>query len=136
MIVRNHDDLEPSPAELGETATVAPGEWTPLDDHGTQLYVYGNQPVNIAVQTADVDDEVRQLHAEVDRLGAELETMRFVAQGNKRHVAETIAILDRVEALTKDAAGGDLDGGEIVIVGKIRRALHEPVPHVRPKSED
>jgi hypothetical protein len=46
-------DLEPSPAELGDTMTVQPGEWTPLDDHGTEIYLYGDQPADVAVQFAD-----------------------------------------------------------------------------------
>jgi hypothetical protein len=45
------DDLGPSPAQMGETMTVAAGEWTPLDDHGTQIYVYGCRSVDIAFQT-------------------------------------------------------------------------------------
>lgn len=55
------DDLEPSPAQMGETMTVTAGEWTPLDDHGTQIYVYGDRDVDIAFQTADVDDELRNM---------------------------------------------------------------------------
>lgn len=64
----NRDDLGPSPAELGDTMTVAPGEWTPLDDLGTQIYVYGDQPVDIAVQRAEADDEVRHLREELAAL--------------------------------------------------------------------
>lgn len=46
---------EPSPAELGETMTVTPGEWTPLDDLGTAIYVYGDQSVDVAVQTRVIE---------------------------------------------------------------------------------
>ena len=41
-------DCNPGAAHLGETMTIAPGEWTSLDDHGTQIWVYGDQPVDIA----------------------------------------------------------------------------------------
>ncbi len=64
----DQDDLGPSPAQLGDTLTVTPGEWTPLDDEGTQIYLYGDQPADLAVQTAPAADEVRQLRDEVDRL--------------------------------------------------------------------
>lgn len=60
-MLNQEDSLEPSPAQLGETMTVAAGEWTPLDDLGTQLYVYGDQPVDIAVQRAEADDQIRQI---------------------------------------------------------------------------
>jgi hypothetical protein len=91
--------LEPSPAELGETMTVTPGEWTPLDDLGTQIYVYGDQPVDVAVQRADVDDEVRQLHAEVQRLRAELDAiggMRVIEHSSGRLRVITRALHDRL----------------------------------------
>lgn len=64
------DDHGPSPAQLGQTMTVTPGEWTPLDDHGTQIYAYpdGSDAVTheftIAVQTAD--DTIRRLRAELE----------------------------------------------------------------------
>lgn len=74
----NYHDLEPSPAELGDTMTLAPGEWEPLDDIGTQIYVYGDQPVDVAVQRAGADDEVRQLHAEINRLHAALDQIRIL----------------------------------------------------------
>lgn len=61
-------DCCPGAAHLGETMTVAPGVWTPLDDHGTEIYVYGDQAVGIAVQTAEVGDEIRRLRGEIDRL--------------------------------------------------------------------
>lgn len=57
----SHDDLGPSPAQTGETMTVAPGEWEPLDDHGTQIYVYGDQSIDIAFRASDADDQIRQL---------------------------------------------------------------------------
>jgi hypothetical protein len=60
------DSLEPSPAEMGDTTTLDPGEWTPLDEIGTQLYVYGDQPVDVAIQYAEVESEVRQLRREVE----------------------------------------------------------------------
>lgn len=41
---------EPSPAELGDTITVAPGEWTPLDDH-IEVYLYGDQPAALVVRS-------------------------------------------------------------------------------------
>lgn len=75
------------------------------------------------LSAADVPD----LCAEVERLRREVETLRAVAQGNKRHVAENVAILDRVEALTKDTDGGDVNQDASVPVGEIRRALYEPL---------
>lgn len=60
-----HDDREPSPAELGDTMTVEPGAWTPLDEIGTEIYVYGDRPVDIAVQYAAVESELRQLRGDV-----------------------------------------------------------------------
>jgi len=62
------DSLEPSPAQLGDTMTLTPGEWTPLDEIGTQIYVYGDQPVDIAIQYAEVESVIRQLRAEVTAL--------------------------------------------------------------------
>lgn len=47
------DSLEPSPAQLGDTMTVAPNEWTPLDDYGTEIYVYGDQPITLVVRPAE-----------------------------------------------------------------------------------
>lgn len=72
------DNLEPSPAEMGETMTVAPGVWAPLDDLGTQIYVYGERPVDIAVQRAEADNEIRRLHLEhlTDAATAEGERIR------------------------------------------------------------
>lgn len=46
-------EIEPSPAQLGETTTLLPRTWTSLDDHGTQIFVYGDQRVDIAFQAAD-----------------------------------------------------------------------------------
>ncbi|WP_433730811.1 hypothetical protein ACQP2Y_21075 [Actinoplanes sp. CA-051413] len=62
------DSLEPSPAQLGDTMTLTAGEWTPLDDIGTEIYVYGDQPVDVAVQYAEVESEIRQLRADVAAL--------------------------------------------------------------------
>ncbi len=62
------DSLEPSPAEMGDTTTLTPGEWTPLDEIGTQIYIYGDQPVDIAIQYAEVESEIRQLRVEVSAL--------------------------------------------------------------------
>lgn len=44
------DSLEPSPAELGDTITVTPNEWTPIGDNGTEIYVYGDQPITLVVR--------------------------------------------------------------------------------------
>lgn len=46
----DEDESGPSPAQLGDTMTLVPGEWTPLDDNGTEIYVYGDRPVDIALQ--------------------------------------------------------------------------------------
>ncbi len=95
----NHNELEPSPAEMGDTMTVVPGEWTPLDDHGTEIYLYGDQPVDIALQTADQDDEVRQIQAEVARLRAELDAiggLRFVEHEGCTLKVITVALHDRL----------------------------------------
>lgn len=56
---RTPDQNEPTPAQLGDTMTITPGEWTPLDDNGTQLYAYSDgpdavtHPFTIAIQTAE-----------------------------------------------------------------------------------
>lgn len=60
------NELEPSPAEMGDTTTLNPGEWIPLDEIGTEIYVYGDQPVDVAIQYAEVENEIRQLRREVD----------------------------------------------------------------------
>ena len=70
---------EPSPAQMGETLTIAAGEWTPLDDIGTQIYVYGEQPVDVAVQAAEVDAEVRQLRDDLAALAQGLLEIAKVA---------------------------------------------------------
>lgn len=62
------DSLEPSPAQMGDTMTLAPGVWEPLDDIGTQIYVYGDQPVDVAVLCAEADGEVRRLQIELTEL--------------------------------------------------------------------
>ena len=82
------------------------------------------------LSAADVPDLIE----EIERLRREVETVRAIAQGNKRHVAESVAILDRVEALTKDSDGREVDAAQMVIVGQIRRALHEPVPSITGSS--
>lgn len=53
--------IEASPAQLGETTTILPRTWHPLDDHGTAVYAYGDQRVDIAFTTADVGDELRDM---------------------------------------------------------------------------
>lgn len=88
------DSLEPSPAELGDTMTVAPGEWTPLDDIGTQIYLYGDRPADIAVQISGTDDEVHQLRAaldEIDRLLDDYRGARVLREGVR-------AVVERVRA--------------------------------------
>jgi hypothetical protein len=62
----SNDDLSPSPAQLGDTMTVEPGKWTPLDEIGTQVYVYGDQSVDVAIQYAEVESEIRQLRRNVE----------------------------------------------------------------------
>lgn len=81
MTMPSHDDsLEPSPAEMGDTTTLQPGVWEPLDEIGTQVYVYGNQPVDIAIQYAAVEDELRQLRREVDVARELIGTVRTIAE--------------------------------------------------------
>jgi hypothetical protein len=97
----NHDaktclDCNPGAAHLGDTMTIDPRVWTPLDDHGTQLYVYGDQRVDIAVQTADVDDEVRQLRAaieQIDRLLGQYRGAKALREGVQ-------AVVDRARRTT------------------------------------
>jgi hypothetical protein len=91
------DDLEPSPAQMGDTMTVTACEWTPLDDHGTQIYVYGDQPVDIAVQIADVDDEVRQLRAALDQIDRLLDDYR----GAKALREGVQRVVDRVRGVAR-----------------------------------
>lgn len=90
-------DLEPSPAQLGDTMTVLPGEWTPLDDHGTEIYVYGDQPIDVAVQIAAVDDEVRQLRAAVEEIALHLDEYR----GAKALRESIQAVVDRACGVTR-----------------------------------
>jgi hypothetical protein len=46
-------DNDPSPATLGDTISVAPNEWTPIDDYGTEIYLYGDQPCTLVVRHGD-----------------------------------------------------------------------------------
>jgi hypothetical protein len=43
-------DCNPGATQDGDGMTVQPGEWTPIDDNGTEIYVYGEQPVDIVVR--------------------------------------------------------------------------------------
>nr|WP_221374519.1 hypothetical protein [Actinoplanes polyasparticus] len=43
-------DCNPSPAQLGDSMTVQPGEWTSIDDNGTEIWLYGDQAVDIVVR--------------------------------------------------------------------------------------
>ncbi|GLW32244.1 hypothetical protein [Actinoplanes regularis] len=108
----DHDSLEPSPAQLGETMTLSPGEWTPLDDLGTEIYLYGDQPADVAVQVADVDNEVRQLRAEVARLQAELDAiggLRVIEHPGGRLKVITLALHDRLCRARVATAQEDVD---------------------------
>jgi hypothetical protein len=71
--------------------------------------------------------DVPALLAEIDRLRAERDTAWEVARGNRRHVAELAVTLDRFNDLIHDTDGDELDDGEGVPAGEIRRVLHEPV---------
>ncbi len=72
--------LEPSPAEMGDTTTLQPGVWERLDEIGTQIYVYGDQPVDVAIQYAEVESELRQLRREVDVARELIGTVRAIAE--------------------------------------------------------
>jgi hypothetical protein len=61
-------DCNPGAAHLGETATIPPGEWWPLDDHGTEIYAYGDQPVDIAYQVG-AEAEIRRLSEALRLIG-------------------------------------------------------------------
>lgn len=102
-----HDEsLEPSPAEMGDTMTVDPGVWTPLDDIGTELYVYGDQPVDVAVQRAPVDDEVRELRRGFDEIARLLDEYR----GEKALREGVRAVVDRARGGTApNPPGGSRD---------------------------
>jgi hypothetical protein len=94
--VTDHDaehclDCNPGAAQLGETMTVDPREWTPLDDHGTEIYVYGDQPVDIAYQ-AGAEDEIRQLREALDQIGRLLDEYR----GAKALREGVQAVVDRM----------------------------------------
>lgn len=102
------DSLEPSPAELGDTMTVEPGEWTPLDDYGTQLYVYGDRSVDIAVQAAEQGDEVCQLRAEVDRLREQLTERRDIPAAERPDPNHACAAHDDAH-LGRPCPGDDWD---------------------------
>jgi len=43
-------DCNPGAAQEGDSMTVKPREWTPIDDNGTEIYLYGDQPVDIVVK--------------------------------------------------------------------------------------
>ena len=109
------DDLGPSPAELGDTMTVEAGEWTPLDDIGTQIYVYGDRPVDIAVQVAEVDNEIRRLRAQVEQLSKQLDSR---ARSEAR-------LTGAFESLIQDIDGGEVDTDAEIPAGEIRRVFHE-----------
>lgn len=68
-------DPEYAPATLGEGLTVTPGEWTPLDDAGTQIYLYGDRPADIVVQPVG-DDLARQVDVARELIG----TVRVIAE--------------------------------------------------------
>lgn len=101
------DDLHPSPAQMGDTMTVEPGEWTPLDDHGTQLYVYGDQPVDVAIQHAEVGDEIRRLTAERDK--AQQERDALARRCAVRFECE-VKLLERIEKAYEALAIEEFDG--------------------------
>lgn len=82
--------------------------------------------------TVRTRQDIPALLTEVERLRGELETMTDVARGNKRHVADLAFQLERVEALTKDTDGGDVDPDAEIPVGEIRRALYEPLAAAEP----
>lgn len=43
-------DCNPGAAHLGDSMTVEPNEWTSIDDNGTEIYLYGDQSVEIVVR--------------------------------------------------------------------------------------
>lgn len=87
-------DCNPGAAHLGDTTTIRPGEWTPLDEIGTEIYVYGDQPVDIAVQTSSTEDEVRHLRNAFDSIARLLDDYR----GQKALREGAQAIVDRARA--------------------------------------
>lgn len=107
----NHDDsLEPSPAELGDTTTLAAGEWTPLDEIGTQIYVYGTEPVDVAIQYAEVESEARQLRRDV--------------QTYERRYLDVRKVLDvAIGAEPEDGAGGSLVTDVALVAHRYELAL-------------
>ncbi|GAA0493879.1 hypothetical protein Ade02nite_21010 [Paractinoplanes deccanensis] len=43
-------ECNPGAAHLGEGMTIEPEKWTPIDDNGTEIYVYGDRSVDIVVR--------------------------------------------------------------------------------------
>lgn len=81
-------DCNPGAAHLGEGMTINPREWTALDEHGTQIWVYGDRSVDIVVQVAELGDQIRQFRDENDRLRRENRRLRDQIDRLCREIAE------------------------------------------------
>ncbi len=106
-------DCNPGAAHLGEGMTIRPCEWTPIDDHGTQIYLYGDQSADIVIQIAPVDDEVRQLRAafdEIDRLLDDYRGAKALREGAQAVVdrARRIIAAQRISDLHPSPKGTDM----------------------------
>lgn len=113
-------DCNPGAAHLGDTLTVQPREWTPLDDNGTQICVYGDQPVDVAVQPADISNQIRaavvaeQLRIRDLLAGPFLSVLRCVPDGQHRNgcvVQDGQAVREKARTAFLAAFGGDQDAG-------------------------
>lgn len=113
----DHDSLEPSPAQMGETATVPPGEWWPLDDHGTQIWVYGGKAVDIAYQVG-AEGELQRLRETVERMSRRL---LHTSQHNKSPIFIGGRIQDDINELRRAAGLPEFAWGDSVPDAEVGR---------------
>ena len=90
-------DCNPGAAHLGDTMTITPGEWTPLDDNGTQIYLYGDQPADVAVQIQPAPARISFREAD-DVVGVYVEAQRVTSLPVEAERAIN-ALVDVLEAL-------------------------------------
>lgn len=105
---------DPSPAEIGDTMTVEPGEWTPLDEHGTEVYLYGDQPVTLAIQTAPEDPLATKLLGNATAQNAFQRAA--MARALRMAIERLPADPDQVGAWLRDNALTDTAGPALVLI--------------------
>lgn len=108
---------------------------TGIDTRAKRAYLEIGEVTGVSIAPSIFDHfntDVPALLAEVERLRHDLAISRKVSISNKHHHSEIFQRLERVEALTKDTDGGDVDPDAEIPVGEIRRALDEPIMASRP----